>query len=184
MDKQIPLPNQKYQVILADPPWSYRGQVQHGGQDKPFTSSAASYYNTMSIDELCKLPVKELRHEDGCALFLWFTAPILEDAMRLMSAWGFEYKTIAFVWDKERVNPGAHTMSQCEFVAIGTYKKRPAPLGARNVRQLIRSPRTKHSKKPDECNERIAQMYPTQSKLELFARRPLEGWDVWGNDVK
>ena len=177
-----PLPEGPFPVIYADPPWSYRGQVQHGGADKPFTSSAGTFYPVVDIDTLCDLPVERLRDPEGSVLFLWTTGPILEDAMRLMRDWGYKYKQIAFVWDKQMVNPGSYSMTQCEYVLVGTYKKIPKPRGARNIRQFFSERRTGHSRKPDGIARRIEEMFPTQRKLELFARSSRLGWETYGNE--
>ena len=87
------------------------------------------------------------------------------------------------MWDKERVNPGFYTMSQCELCLIGKRGKIPQPRGARNVRQLIKSLRGRHSEKPAEVRARIDRMFPTQRKIELFARERVRGWDAWGDEV-
>lgn len=182
--------NKKYQVIYADPCWHYRGQVQHGGAGKGYTSGANAFYPTLTIADLCDMgpTIKRLADPEGCALYMWYSPPILEDAMRLMKEWGFKYKTCAFVWDKQRVNPGHYTMSQCEMVNVGTIRRIPVPRGARNVRQFISEPRTSHSSKPVEVRNRIIQMHPLQQKIELFSRfdqsLPTVGnFDDWGLDL-
>jgi N6-adenosine-specific RNA methylase IME4 len=101
-----------------------------------------------------------------------------------MKAWGFAYKTIAFVWDKQKVNPGYYTMSQCEICLVGKKGTIPAPRGTRNERQFLSEMRGRHSTKPDEIRKRIERMFPTQKKIELFARETVEGWDAWGNEVE
>jgi len=171
----------KYSVIYADPPWDYKGQKQHGkgGID---TGGAVSHYSTMTLKELKKLDVVGRWANDDCLLFMWATSPHLDQAIDLMKVWGFKWATVGFVWDKARVNPGFYTMSQCEIVLIGKRGKIPQPRGARNVRQLVMHKREKHSKKPDEVSERIEKMFPTQRKIELFARQKRKGWDSWGDD--
>lgn len=171
-----------FQVLYADPPWSYREQVQHGGKDAGYTSSANSFYDTIPIEALCRAPVHKLAARSA-VLFIWTTGPILADTMRLIRDWGFVYKTIAFVWEKVRVNPGAYTMSSCEYVIVATKGSIPKPRGARNVRQFLQSCRTRHSEKPEEIARRIEEMFPTQKKIELFARREREGWTCIGNEV-
>ena len=178
-----PLPEGPFQIIYADPPWSYRGQVQHGGAGKGYTSGADAFYPCVSVEDLCTLPVSELRDPNGTLLYLWCTGPILLDAIDLIDAWGFDFVQVGFVWDKERVNPGSYTMTQCEYVLIAKFHRIPQPRGARNVRQLIRLPRTEHSRKPEEAARRIEEMFPEQRKLELFARRQRSGWTVWGNET-
>ena len=95
----------------------------------------------------------------------------------------FEYKTVAFVWDKMNHNPGQYTLSNCELCLLFKKGKIPRPRGARNVQQLVRVPRGKHSEKPIEVLKKITLMFPTQDKIELFARKTNEGWDNWGLDV-
>ena len=101
-----------------------------------------------------------------------------------MKAWGFQWATVGFVWDKQRVNPGFYTMSQCELYLIGKRGKIPSPRGARNVRQLVSSMREKHSKKPHEVRTRIEEMFPEQRKVELFAREKVRGWSAWGEEIE
>lgn len=188
--KDLRICNNIYQVIYVDPPWHYRGQVQHGGKDQPFTSSSSVFYPTLSINDLCdmKEAIKHIADPEGCVMYLWYSPPILLDAVRLMEEWGFRYGTCAFVWNKQRVNPGHYTMSQCEMVNVGTLRRVPVPRGARNVRQLISEPRTNHSAKPTEARHRITQMHPLQKKIELFSRfdqsqSVSSGWDDWGMDI-
>ena len=125
------------------------------------------------------MPVNTITSEDAL-LFLWVTNPHLDQGIELLKAWGFKYATVAFVWDKQRVNPGFYTMSQCELCLVGKKGKIPQPRGARNVRQLVSSMRTKHSAKPAEVRTKIDLMFPTQNKIELFARQAASGWDRWG----
>ena len=140
------------------------------------------HYNAMPIKEMEKLKVDSIA-EDNCLLFLWITSPFLKIGIDLIGIWGFEYSTIGFVWNKEKTNPGSYTLSECEICIIGKKGKIPTPRGARNVRQFLSEKRTQHSAKPSEIRDRIGQMFPTQNKVELFARQQVEGWDVWGNEV-
>lgn len=179
--------SRNYGVIYADPPWDYRGQVQHGGRGAGYTSGAKAYYPTMPLEQLCDGEWKrELRDvtERNSVLFMWATGPILVDALEVMKAWGYKYKQVAFVWDKVMVNPGAYTMTQCEFCLVGTRGSIPKPRGARNVRQHVAERRTRHSAKPSTVRHRIEEMFPEHAGLELFSRvGPGVYWDVWGNDV-
>ena len=172
----------KFDIIYCDPPWDYKGQKQHAGKDSNDTGGANSHYSTMKIKDLKALPVKKIS-ADNCLLFMWATSPHLDQAIELLKHWGFKWSTIGFVWDKQRVNPSFYTMSQCEICLIGKKGKIPQPRGARNVRQFVSELRTKHSKKPDEVRKRIEKMFPTQKKVELFARQETEGWYYWGNEV-
>jgi N6-adenosine-specific RNA methylase IME4 len=170
-----------YSIIYADPAWDYDNRIQHNGKET--TGSAVYHYPTMKIEEMKKINVKDICEKD-CLLFMWSSSPHLPQAIELMTAWGFEYKTIAFVWDKQRVNPSYYAMSQVEVCLVGKKGNIPKPRGTRNERQFLSEMRTKHSKKPDEIRCRIERMFPTQKKLEMFARETKEGWDCWGNEVE
>lgn len=170
-----------YDIVYADPPWDYDGRTQQNGVEA--TGSAVYHYPTMTIHEMKRLKVQDLCKKD-CLLFLWSSSPHLPQAIELMEAWGFEYKTIAFVWDKQRVNPGYYTMSQCEVCLVGKRGKIPENRGLRNVKQFLSEHRTRHSAKPAEIRTRITQMFPTHTKLELFAREASPGWAVFGNQVE
>lgn len=178
----IPFPNKKYQIIYADPPWDYKGQVQHNGPGGVDTGGAVRHYSCLTLEEMKQFPVQDLADE-SCLLFLWSTNPHLDQAIELMKAWGFHYATVAFVWDKQRVNPGFYTMSQCELVLVGRKGTIPTPRGARNARQMVSIQRGEHSAKPEEVRTRINAMFPTQDKIELFAREVPEGWDAWGDEI-
>ena len=172
----------KYQIIYADPPWDYKGQRQHNGKGGTETGGAEMHYPTMTLSELKKLDILSLA-DDDCLLFLWATSPHLDQAIELMKSWGFKWATVGFVWDKVKVNPGFYTMSQCELCLIGKRGRIPKPRGARNIRQYLKSPRQKHSKKPSMVRFRIENMFPGQKKIELFARERVDGWDCWGDEV-
>lgn len=186
------LPNKKYQVIYADPPWDYGGKMQYdkttikgeniGFEKKIFLSSAGFKYPTLKLKQLKTLYVKSIA-DDDCILFMWTTGPQLANSVELGEAWGFEYKTVAFVWDKMIHNPGRYTLSQTEFVLVFKKGKIPQPRGARNVRQMVAVPRGKHSEKPIEVIKGITKMFPQQDKIELFARNNFVGWDNWGLEV-
>lgn len=186
------LPDKKYQVIYADPPWDYGGKMQYdkttiksenvGFEKKIFLSSAAFQYPTMKLKQLKDLNISSIAADD-CILFMWTTGPQMSNAIELGVAWGFEYKTIAFVWDKMMHNPGRYTLSQTEFVLAFKKGKFPQPRGARNVRQMITVPRGKHSEKPLEVIDGITKMFPKQEKIELFARKNFNGWDNWGLEI-
>ena len=186
-------PRDKYSVIYADPPWDYGGKMQFDksstGKDsfnpngrKVFISSASFKYPTVKLRDLKKLSVASIA-EDDALLFMWTTGPQLANAIELGTAWGFDYKTVGFVWDKMNHNPGQYTLSQTEQVLIFKRGRIPKPRGARNVRQFLQVPRGKHSQKPDEVADRISEMFPMQKKIELFSRRERTGWDTWGLDV-
>lgn len=187
-----PLPNRRYDILYADPPWYYNGKLQfdksgtaeknHNWTKRIFISSASFKYPTVPTDELKKLPVQQIAQDDSL-LFLWTTNPHLAQAIELGIAWGFEYKTVAFVWNKMNHNPGHYTLSYCELCLLFKRGRIPTPRGARNVKQLIEIPRKDHSEKPVEVAQSIIRMFPYQSRIELFARSKKEGFDSWGLDV-
>lgn len=174
----------KFSIIYADPPWDYgENRTQYGGKALKPSGSAAEHYSVMEVSDLARLDVPSITETDAL-LFMWTSSPHLDQAIELMKAWHFGYVTVGFVWDKQRVNPGYYTMSQCELCLIGKTGKIPLPRGARNVRQFLSAPRGQHSAKPEEIRNRIEQMFPTQRKIELFARTRTQGWSVWGNEVE
>ncbi len=140
-------------------------------------------YPYMSKEAICALPVDKLAADD-CLLFLWTTGPKLNIAFEVGEAWGFAYSTIAFVWDKQITNPGYYTLSSVEICLLFKKGKIPQPRGLRNVRQFLSQRRRGHSQKPAAIRRRIDRMFPTQAKIELFARVRTPGWDAWGNEVK
>lgn len=186
------LPKKKFDVIYADPPWHYNGKLQFDKSStskekldltrKIFISTAGFKYPMLKTKELMEIPIWEIAKDD-CLLFMWTSNPHLSQAIELGKDWGFEYKTVAFVWDKMNHNPGQYTLSNCELCLVFKKGRIPKPRGARNVQQLIRSPRRAHSEKPTEVLQAITKMFPEQEKIELFARRKTEGWSVWGLDV-
>lgn len=187
------LPDKKYSIIYADPPWDYGGKMQFdksgkvdfnkGWEKDVFVSAANFKYPTVKTKDLKKIPLQQIC-EDDCLLFMWVTNPHLEQGIELGNSWGFDYKTVGFVWDKMKHNPGQYTVSYCELCLIFKKGKIPRPRGRRNVKQLLRVPRGKHSEKPIEVIKSIDEMFPTQTKIELFARRSHPGWDTWGLDIQ
>ena len=174
-----PFPNKRYDIIYADPPWDYKGQLQHTGAGGRDSGGAVRHYRTVPVSEMAAWDIAAISAAD-CLLFMWSSSPHLDQAITLGKAWGFQWATVAFVWDKQAVNPGFYTMSQCELCLVFKRGKIPQPRGARNVRQLVQSKRTRHSEKPDAVRARIDAMFPHHRKIELFARKQSPGWDVWG----
>ena len=172
----------KFSVIYADPPWDYAGQTQHTDGEFKEGKSAIDHYPTMKLDKLKALKVPDIC-ESNAVLFLWTSSPHLPQALELMSAWGFNYSTIAFVWYKEKTNPGYYTLSECEICIVGKKGSIPKPRGSRKERQFLSEMRGKHSEKPEEIRRRIEKMFPEQKKVELFSRKTSDGWAVWGNEV-
>jgi N6-adenosine-specific RNA methylase IME4 len=187
------LPQEKYDIIYADPPWDYGGKMQFDKSSKSidevdldrniFISSANFKYPTLKTSELKKIPIIEIANDD-CLLFMWVTNPHLAQGIELGKAWGFEYKTVAFIWDKMVHNPGQYTLSYCELCLVFKRGRIPRPRGTRNEKQLIRSPRGEHSAKPHQIRQSIERMFPEQNKIELFARQKSDNWNVWGLDVR
>lgn len=184
----IELPNKRYGVILADPPWSFK--VWSG---KGTARSAENHYNTMSQKDICALPVRGLADAD-CALFMWAVMPQLPEALEAIKAWGFNYKTCAFNWVKQnRKAPPLSTDKRDIFMGMGYWtranseicllatKGKPKRRSA-SVRQVIIEPVREHSRKPDETFARIEQLLDGPY-LELFSRESRAGWDAWGNEV-
>ncbi len=174
-----PFPKGRFDVIYADPPWDYKGQLQHNGAGNRDTGGAQRHYPTVTLDDLENLDVMSISADDSL-LFMWSSSPHLDQAIHLGKAWGFDWATVAFVWNKMKVNPGYYTMSQCELCLVFKRGKIPNPRGARNVKQYLEAERERHSAKPDEARQRIEEMFPGQKKIELFARVSVKGWKAWG----
>jgi N6-adenosine-specific RNA methylase IME4 len=169
----------KYQIIYADPPWAYRnmGNIQ---------ATANAHYSTMSNEDICELPVADIADENSI-LFLWATFPKIQEALDVISAWGFEYKTVGFTWIKKNKNGGNffgvgwYTKSNAEVCLIGVRGK--APKISNSVSSIIESVRGRHSAKPEIVRDKIIQFCGDVPRIELFARQKTEGWDSWGNEV-
>jgi len=171
--------DKKYSIILADPPWSYR--------DKKCNGACEFHYPTMRIGDICALPVERITEKD-CVLFLWATYPMLREAMRLIEAWGFTYKTIGFQWIKQNRSGkgrffglGRWTRGNTEPCLIATRGK-PQRVSA-SVGQLIEWPLGRHSAKPPIVRDKIAELMGGGAAIELFARQGAPGWDCWGNEA-
>lgn len=170
----------KYKVIYADPPWSYNDKMSG------HSFSLDHEYKTQSKNWIAELPVSELAEKDS-VLFLWAVSPQLPEALEVMKAWGFKYITVAFVWSKHTrngikvTNLGRWTMGNVEVCLLGR-KGKPQRI-CKNVKQLVEAERTVHSKKPQEVRKRIVDLMGDVSRIELFAREKIEGWDVWGDEV-
>ena len=183
----------KYQVIYADPPWSYNDKM---GNDSAFMS-ATSAYPTQSLEWIKSLKVKDIS-ADNCVLFLWAVSPLLPEAFEVITAWGFKYKTVGFVWSKRYrdgspvSNMGRWTMGNVEMCLLAT--KGSLQREVLNVKQLFEDYRSEHSKKPDGIRDLIVELMGDRPRIELFARdkgdkdlfgkNRMEGWDTWGNEVK
>lgn len=182
------LPNKKYSVIYEDPPWSYR---QRGTGPKS-RGNALQHYRTMTTDALCALPVRQIADGGHSVLFMWATFPQIADALRVMEAWGFEYKTAAFVWVKTYRSGklfwgmGAYTRANAEVCLLGVTPGFQAKnkIQSHKVSQIIQAPFAGHSVKPDEARQRIVQLIGDVPRIELFARQHAPGWDAWGDEIE
>jgi N6-adenosine-specific RNA methylase IME4 len=172
--KTSKLPDGKYRIVYADPPWNY-GDKRDGR-----TTGAEDHYPTMTIEQLCQLPIREMT-EDNAVLFLWVTSPILNECFEVIKTWGFDYKT-SFVWDKVKHNMGHYNSVRHEFLLICT-KGSCVPDVLKLHDSVITEERTKHSKKPDIFRSIIDELYTYGSRVELFAREIHQGWTNWGNEV-
>lgn len=180
--EDIFLTQKKYQIIYADPPWAYLwGKGKDGGNFAP-----EKHYPTMSTEEICKLNIRRIA-DKNCALLMWATMPCLPDAIAVMKAWGFKYKTCAFVWVKTKkdgsplAGMGSYTKSNAEICLLGMRGHIKSE--DKTVRQILMHPRLGHSVKPPVIREKIVQLFGDRPKIELFARQYVNGWDNWGNEV-
>jgi N6-adenosine-specific RNA methylase IME4 len=173
----------RFSVIYADPPWPW--ECPESGK---IHSVPDHHYGTSTLDQIADLPVAALAAKD-CALLLWCTCPHITIAshVKVIKAWGFRPSTIAFVWVKEnRSGKGLHTgmgyttLANAEMCFIAT-KGKPLRL-ATDVRQVVMAPVGEHSAKPEEVRRRIERLFPGPH-LELYGRRPVPGWTVWGNEI-
>ena len=177
-----PLPNKKYNIIYADPPWSFKNYSTKGEGRNP-----NQHYNTMSIDDIKNLPVRDISDKD-CVLFLWVVNHSLEKAFEVIESWGFRYKTMGFVWIKRNIKSdgfftglGYWTRGNPELCLLAT-KGNPSRI-SKGVKELVIEPREEHSKKPDIIRKYILDLIGDVPRIELFARQKTNGWDSWGNDI-
>ena len=170
----------KYQIIYADPPWSYRAKHPTCKIKKqPKTCSVEYYYKTMKLKNIQNLPIKNIS-DDDCVLFLWATTPMIQEAFATMKAWGFKYKTM-ITWEKTNDDCMGYWFRVCtEHLLVGIKGKVKAFRCME--RTLHREPRLGHSRKPNYFRNLIKQFGNT--RIELFAREKTEGWDAWGNEVE
>jgi len=172
----------KYQIIYADPPWSYQnGGVPQGGVD--------AQYKTMTPQDIKDLPVNEIA-DDTSVLMLWATFPQLQEALEVMKAWGFKYKTLGFSWLKTNKDGspffgiGYYAKSNQEVCLLGVKGKAHSLVKSNSVSSFVSTGRTRHSEKPQIFRDKIVELFGDIPRVELFARTKTEGWDVWGNEVE
>jgi N6-adenosine-specific RNA methylase IME4 len=179
--------NKRYGTIYADPPWYFKNFSAKGEG-----RNATSHYDCMRLDEICALPVSDLAMED-CALFLWAIDPMLPQALRVIDAWGFTFKTIGFYWVKLNKSADMENLKLSDFFCGLGYWTRAnveqcllATRGnpnrvASDVRRLVVEKRREHSRKPEEVYRRIERL-TNGPYLELFGRESRPNWDSWGNE--
>jgi len=161
------LPKGQFDIIYADPPWEY---------EVPLRGDPEFHYQTMTTQTICDL---EIPMAENAILFLWATNPKLEDALKVMKAWGFQYKT-NLVWIKEKFGTGYYFRGQHELLLIGKKGEIPPPTEENRPPSVLEAPRKGHSEKPNVVYEIIEKMYPNRKYLELFARNKKNGWASWG----
>lgn len=166
------LPTQRYPVIYADPPWRYEFAESE-------SRAIENQYPTMGLDEIRALDVSGMSTDDAI-LFMWATSPKLAEAMSVIEAWGFIYRSSA-VWVKPQLGMGYYFRQQHELLLVATRGSMPSPAPSDRPRSVVTADRMEHSAKPAEFAAAIERMYPTLPKIELFCRSPRDGWAVWGN---
>jgi N6-adenosine-specific RNA methylase IME4 len=168
------VPAGQYRVIYADPPWRY----EHVETEN---RAIENHYPTLELAEICALPVSTLAADDA-VLFMWATSPKLAEAMQVIEAWGFNYRT-CMVWVKDAIGMGYYARQRHELLLIAVKGHPPVPATDARPDSVQEWPRGRHSEKPHLFYDLIERMYPNWARLELFARNTREGWDCWGNEV-
>lgn len=174
-------PNKKYNIIYADPPWTYKDKASAGKR-------GASYkYMVQDQNWICNLPVQNIT-ADHCVLFIWTTMPQLPNVFEVINSWGFVYKTCGFTWVKKNkikdswfMGMGNWTRSNSELCLLAV-KGKPKRVNA-SILSVIDTPIESHSKKPDAVKDHIVTLCGNLPRIELFARQRTQGWDVWGNEL-
>jgi len=166
-----PLPKGPFDIIYADPPWEYEFSLSPRGDPK-------EHYAIMSVDEICELKIPATKN---AILFLWATNPKLEEALKVIEAWGFQYRT-NLVWVKDKFGTGYYFRGQHELLLVAKRGETSVPLEELRFSSVLEAPRKRHSEKPDAVYELIERMYPSRKYVELFARNGRKGWHSWGID--
>ena len=171
------LPNKKYNIIYADPPWQYK---RNGGK------SAESIYNVMDLDDIKNMPIQDIT-EDQAHLYLWVTNPFIKEGLEVCESWGFEYKTM-LTWVKTYkdgtpvMGMGYYFRGCTEHIIFGVKNKKLC--NKKSTKNIVFSNQRKHSQKPDEVRDLIVNSSGDLPRIELFARETAEGWDSWGNEIQ
>lgn len=182
--RDVPLPERRYSILLADPPWRYEGAEAGNRQIE-------NQYGTMTLERIKALGEEDkIPAADDAVLFLWATSPKLVEGIAVMKAWGFEYKT-SMVWVKDRIGMGYYARQQHELILIGKRGEPPVPKPENRPASVFHGKREEHSTKPDSLYEVIESMYPEYERsddvtdfCELFARTKRPGWETWGLDTR
>jgi N6-adenosine-specific RNA methylase IME4 len=177
--KILALPDKRYGVIVADPPWRWEPYSRETGMDR----AADNHYVTATTKQIALLPVQSIAAKDS-VLFLWAVSSMLPDALYVMGQWGFTYKS-AYVWVKNRFGTGYWSRGKHEHLLIGTRGNPPAPAPGTQWPSVIEAPARGHSVKPDEALEMIEHYYPNLPKIELHRRGLARAsWDAWGAEAE
>ena len=173
---------EEYEIIYADPSWSYNRNVGEG--------IASEEYSTLSLDKIKSfLEDNDIKSKENSLLFLWVTFPMLKEGIEVLESWGFRYKTLGFNWIKLNKNGkpffgiGHYTKSNSEICLIG-IKGKGLPIIDNTISQIIMTEKERHSKKPDIIPDLIVRLVGDRKRAELFARQKTKGWDVYGNEIK
>lgn len=178
-EKIVALPDKKYGVILADPEWRFEPWSRETGLDR----AADNHYSTSGTQVIASRDVPSIAAKD-CVLFLWATVPMLPQALAVMGAWGFDYRS-NFVWVKDRIGTGYWNRNAHELLLIGVRGNVPAPAPGTQWNSAIDAPVGRHSEKPETFLDLIEVYFPTLPKIELNRRGPPRpGWDAWGNEAQ
>lgn len=179
------LKGSEFRIIYADPPWKFNSWNKRGSG----RGLADDHYHTMSVDEICAIPVSSIAGETSL-LAMWWVSTQPVEALKVCEAWGFRlFKMDGFTWRKvsdkgvESFGMGSLTRSNAEHCLFGIRGKVGDIRQSRSVRQVINAPRAKHSEKPDEARKRLVQLCGDVPRIELFARQRFDGWQCWGDEV-
>tara|TARA_Y100000310_G_scaffold5228_1_gene6123 strand:+ start:1448 stop:2455 length:1008 start_codon:yes stop_codon:yes gene_type:complete len=169
-----PLPHGRYRLLYVDPPWRYEYPVSD-------SRKIENQYPTMSLEAICDLRVPAA---DDAVLFLWATSPKVAEAMQVIEAWGFTYRTCA-VWDKQSIGMGYYFRQQHELLLVAARGSLPTPEPPARPSSVLRVKRGRHSEKPARVYELLEAMYPAfteRDRVELFARAARPRWATWSNE--
>lgn len=178
-----------YDIVYADPPWLYYGDTNKD-------QAAGKHYACMTVDKISALPIRSIMSHRACA-FIWATSSKLEDAIRVINAWNLHYRGVFQVWVKtnkagkaisgQGVRP-SYTKPTVEYLLVASThaQGRTFPILTEAMENVVMAPRPGniHSKKPAVFRDNITKLLGDRSRIELFARESIEGWDAWGNEVQ